>query len=69
MVESVKAASEIYSPLSGKVIKVNSLIEDSPEIINTSPYEEGWFFKIEISDDSETENLLNSDQYAEISED
>jgi len=69
LVESVKAASEIYSPLSGKVIKVNSLIEDSPEIINTSPYEEGWFFKIEISDDSETENLLNSDQYAEICED
>ena len=69
LVESVKAASEIYSPLSGKVIKVNSLIEDSPEIINTSPYDEGWFFKIEISDDSETENLLSSDQYAEICED
>ena len=69
LVESVKAASEIYSPLSGKVIKVNSLIEDSPEIINTSPYEEGWFFKIVISDDSETENLLSSDQYAEICED
>ena len=69
LVESVKAASEIYSPLSGKVIKGNSLIEDSPEIINTSPYEEGWFFKIEISDDSETENLLSSDQYAEICED
>tara|TARA_B100000029_G_scaffold239771_1_gene236837 strand:- start:1998 stop:2384 length:387 start_codon:yes stop_codon:yes gene_type:complete len=69
LVESVKAASEIYSPLSGKVIKVNSLIEDSPEIINTSPYDEGWFFKIGISDDSETENLLSSDQYAEICED
>ena len=69
LVESVKAASEIYSPLSGKVIKVNNLIEDSPEIINTSPYDEGWFFKIEISDDSETENLLSSDQYAEICED
>ncbi|MFL2705330.1 MAG: glycine cleavage system protein GcvH [Gammaproteobacteria bacterium] len=69
LVESVKAASEIYSPLSGKVIKINNLIEDSPEIINTSPYDEGWFFKIEISDDSETENLLSSDQYAEICED
>ena len=69
LVESVKAASEIYSPLSGKVIKINNLIEDSPEIINTSPYDEGWFFKIEIADDSETENLLSSDQYAEICED
>ena len=50
IVESVKAASDIYSPLSGEVIEVNSLLEDQPEIINSSPYENGWFFKLTPSD-------------------
>ena len=45
IVESVKAASDVYSPLSGEVIEVNSLLEDQPEIINPSPYEDGWFYK------------------------
>ena len=48
IVESVKAASDIYSPLSGEVIEVNSLLEDQPEIINSSPYEDGWFFKLSL---------------------
>ena len=50
IVESVKAASDVYSPLSGEVIEVNSLLEDQPEIINSSPYEDGWFYKLNPSD-------------------
>ena len=58
IVESVKAASDLYSPLSGEVIEINSLLEDQPEIINSSPYEDGWFFKLTPSDMSELDNLL-----------
>ena len=59
IVESVKAASDIYSPLSGEVIEVNSLLEDQPEIINSSPYEDGWFYKLTPSDMGELNNLLD----------
>jgi len=65
VVESVKAASEVYSPVSGKVIDVNSSLEDSPETVNLSAFEEGWFFKIEATDISELENLLLPEQYSE----
>ena len=69
IVESVKAASDIYSPLSGEVIEVNSLLEDQPEIINSSPYENGWFFKLTPSDLGELDNLLSPEDYSEVCED
>ena len=69
VVESVKAASEVYSPVSGKVIDVNSSLEDSPETVNLSAFEEGWFFKIEATDISEFENLLLPEQYSEHCQD
>ncbi len=69
VVESVKAASEVYSPVSGKVIDVNSSLEDSPETVNLSAFEEGWFFKIEATDISELENLLTPEQYSEHCQD
>ena len=69
VVESVKAASEVYSPVSGKVIDVNSSLEDSPETVNLSAFEEGWFFKIEVTDISELENLLSPKQYSEHCQD
>ncbi len=69
VVESVKAASEVYSPVSGKVIDVNSFLEDSPETVNLSAFEEGWFFKIEATDISELENLLLPEQYSEHCQD
>ena len=65
VVDSVKAASEIYSPVSGRIIEVNSSLEDSPEIVNSSAFEEGWFFKVEVADSSEFENLLSPEQYSE----
>ena len=68
VVESVKAASEVYSPVSGKVIDVNNALEDSPETINSSPYEEGWFFKLEDIDSSDLENLLSPEEYSEYCE-
>ncbi|MDA8840479.1 glycine cleavage system protein GcvH [Gammaproteobacteria bacterium] len=69
IVESVKAASDVYSPLSGEVIEVNSLLEDQPEIINSSPYEDGWFYKLNPSDMSEFDNLLSPDDYIDVCED
>ena len=69
IVESVKAASDIYSPLSGEVIEVNSLLEDQPEIINSSPYEDGWFFKLTPSDMGELDNLLSPEDYSDACED
>ena len=55
VVESVKAASEVYSPFTGEVIEVNEALEDNPELVNSSPYDDGWFFKLKVSD----ENLEN----------
>ena len=69
IVESVKAASDLYSPLSGEVIEINSLLEDQPEIVNSSPYEDGWFFKLTPSDMSELDNLLSPEDYSEVCED
>ena len=63
IVESVKAASDVYSPLSGEVIEVNEKLLDEPEIVNGSPYEEGWFFKIRMDDGSEFENLMTEEEY------
>lgn len=69
IVESVKAASDLYSPLSGEVIEINSLLEDQPEIINSSPYEDGWFYKLTPSDLSELDNLLSPEDYSDVCED
>ena len=69
IVESVKAASDLYSPLSGEVIEINSLLEDQPEIVNSSPYEDGWFFKLTPSDMNELDNLLSPEDYSEVCED
>jgi glycine cleavage system H protein len=65
VVESVKAVSDVFTPASGKVVKINSILEDSPELINGDPYGEGWIFKIEASDMSEVNNLMDSAAYAE----
>ena len=68
VVESVKAASDIYYPISGTVIAVNGLLEESPEMVNTDPYGEGWFIKLQPSDTKDLDELLDADQYAEICE-
>ncbi len=63
VVESVKAASDVYAPISGEVIAVNDLLADGPESINADPYGDGWFYKIKPSDPAELEGLLTADQY------
>ncbi len=68
VVESVKAASDIYSPVSGKIIEVNTNLENSPEKVNEDPYGEGWFFRLEPSDPAELDELLDAEAYAETVE-
>ena len=68
VVESVKAASDIYAPISGEVIAVNDALEDEPETVNSSPYDDGWFFKIKPSDESELDKLLDAEAYKAESE-
>jgi len=67
-VESIKAASDIYAPLSGRVIAVNENLESDPEIINKSCYHKGWIAKIEISDPEEKSNLLTPEEYRKFLE-
>tara|TARA_B100001142_G_scaffold101845_1_gene103988 strand:+ start:6355 stop:6738 length:384 start_codon:yes stop_codon:yes gene_type:complete len=62
-VESVKAASEIYTPISGEIIEVNDKLETEPELLNNSPYEDGWLIKVKISDPSEIDKLMSSKDY------
>ncbi len=62
-VESVKAASDIYAPVSGEIVAVNEALEDEPELLNESPYEKGWMFRIKSSDAGELEDLLSADSY------
>ena len=69
VVESVNAASEVYSPVGGKILEVNNKLEDSPEIVNSSPYEEGWFIKIKPSDKTELQSLLSPEEYSTNCED
>lgn len=66
VVESVKAAFSIYAPVSGKVVKVNSAIEKDPSLVNKSPYEDGWFYALEIKDKSEIDTLLTYNDYLEF---
>ncbi|MCD6255521.1 MAG: glycine cleavage system protein GcvH [Deltaproteobacteria bacterium] len=62
-VESVKAVSDVYAPMSGKIIKVNDGLMESPELINQSPYDKGWMVVIEIFDENEKKNLMTASEY------
>ncbi|MCH1493487.1 MAG: glycine cleavage system protein GcvH [Luminiphilus sp.] len=64
VVESVKAASDIYSPVTGEVVAVNENLEDEPELVNSDPYNDGWFFRLQVGDLSELEGLLSAEDYA-----
>lgn len=68
VVESVKAASDVYAPVSGTIIAVNTALEDAPETVNESPYEDGWFFKLKPSDLGELENLMDMSTYQKLCE-
>ncbi len=68
VVESVKAASDIYAPLTGTVVAVNDALEDTPELVNQDPYGDGWFFRLQPSDASALEELLDAQAYAEVCE-
>ena len=65
-VESVKAASDLYVPVSGKIIEVNENLEDTPGLVNESPSEDGWFMKVAIEDASELDRLLDESAYQEL---
>ncbi len=65
VVESVKAASDIYSPISGQVLEVNEQLSSNPALVNTDPYEKGWFFKIKLFDTEEMNNLKDAKSYQE----
>ncbi len=69
VIESVKAASDVYAPLSGEVVKANGQLEDSPELVNSDPYGDGWLFRLLPSDASQIEGLLDAEAYAELQED
>lgn len=64
VVESVKAASDIYAPVAGEVISVNEVLEEEPETVNSDPYHDGWFYKLKPSDVAELENLLSAEDYS-----
>ncbi|HEY2419900.1 MAG TPA: glycine cleavage system protein GcvH [Neobacillus sp.] len=65
-VESVKTVSELYAPVSGKVVEVNEELSDSPEFVNESPYEKAWMVVVEMTDSSELEKLMTAEQYEEM---
>lgn len=68
VVESVKTASDIYAPVSGEVTEVNSALDSAPETINSAPYEDGWMFKLRLSDEGELERLLDAGAYQKVAE-
>ncbi|GAB5497914.1 MAG: glycine cleavage system protein GcvH [Pseudohongiellaceae bacterium] len=65
VVESVKAASDIYSPISGEIVAVNEALVDAPETVNSVPYDDGWFFKVKISDQAELDELMDAEAYTD----
>ncbi|MDO5611096.1 MAG: glycine cleavage system protein GcvH [Pseudomonadota bacterium] len=69
VVESVKAASDVYAPISGKVVAINEALADTPEIINEDAFGDGWLFAIEVSDAAELDALLSADAYAAVMDD
>lgn len=66
VVEAVKTTSEVFMPVSAKVLEFNSALEGAPELINSDPYGEGWIVRIELTDASETDSLLSADEYAAL---
>ncbi len=66
VLESVKAASDIYAPVAGKIVAVNSELEEAPELINNSPYEKGWLFKIEFEKEEDVDDLLSAEAYEDF---
>lgn len=65
-IEAVKAVNDLYSPVSGEVIEINSSLDDEPEQINADPYEKGWMIKIKMSDESELDSLLSAGEYKDL---
>jgi glycine cleavage system H protein len=63
VVESVKTASDIYSPVSGEIVEVNDSLDDSPESVNSGPYNNGWLYKIKLSNEAELDELLSAEDY------
>lgn len=66
VVESVKAASDVYAPLAGTVVAINEKLADAPELINEDPYGEGWMFRLQLSDSSQLDSLLDAAAYEEV---
>jgi len=64
-IESVKAVSELFAPVSGEVVEVNEALTDKPELVNTDPYGDGWMIKMRLSDPSEMDSLMNAEEYEE----
>jgi len=62
-IESAKVSSDLYAPVSGEIIEVNEALDDEPELVNSSPYEDGWIIKVKVSDPAEEGNLLSSSDY------
>ena len=69
VVESVKAASDIYAPVTGEVVAINEDLEDDPGLINNDPYDDGWLYEVALSDESELDDLLDAEAYEESLED
>ena len=69
VVESVKAASDVYSPLAGEVAEVNEALTDAPELVNSDPYGEGWLFKLTPNDVSDLDDMMDADEYTELAAD
>ena len=68
VIESVKTASDIYTPVSGTIIEVNGALETTPELVNESPYKEGWLFRVRMDDPTEYDSLLSPDAYEALTE-
>ncbi|MBM4303818.1 MAG: glycine cleavage system protein GcvH [Deltaproteobacteria bacterium] len=68
VVESVKAVSDLYAPVSGRIVEVNQPLLEAPELINEDPYQEGWMLKIELSNDADVEDLMSADEYKDYVE-
>ncbi len=67
-IEAVKTVSDLFMPVSGKIVEVNALLEERPELVNTDPYGNGWLIKINVKDASEINNLLSAEQYTALLE-
>ncbi|WP_202080355.1 glycine cleavage system protein GcvH [Caldalkalibacillus salinus] len=65
-VESVKTVSELYAPVSGKIVEVNTELEDAPELVNESSYDKGWMIVVELTNESDLEKLMSADEYAKL---